>query len=75
MVDQVEPGGPADQIGLRRGDILFQVEQYYVSGLEDLGMVLEEVRPGQAVRIGIARGNLRAWVGLQARGAAGAGGV
>jgi predicted MPP superfamily phosphohydrolase len=32
-------------------------------------------RPGQAVRIGVARGNLRAWVGLQARSAAGAGGV
>ena len=38
-------------------------------------LVLADVPAGKAVRIGIARGNLRAWVALPTRGSAGPGGV
>ena len=62
-------GGPADRIGVRVKDMLFQVDRFYVKDLEHLGRILEEVRPGQGVKIGIARGNVRAWVTIHTRNA------
>jgi serine protease Do len=63
----VEPGGPAAQIGLRRNDVLFQLGRWYVNDLDGVGAVLEDVPPGQVLRIGIIRGNIRAWTSIQAR--------
>jgi len=59
--------GPADALGLELKDVLFQVDKYYVHSLDELGMVLEDVRPGRSVKIGIARGRVRAWANITAR--------
>ena len=54
-------------MGVQLKDVLFQVGQYYVKDLDELGMALEGVQPGQGVIIGIARGSMRAWVQIVAR--------
>ena len=67
LVVGIEAGSPADRVGLRLKDLLFQVGRLYVKDLDDLGLVLEDLQPGEALRIGIVRGNVRAWADLVAR--------
>lgn len=67
MVTGIDVGSPADRIGLRLKDVIFQVGKAYVADLESLGEILENVKAGQAVRIGVARGNVATWVSLRAR--------
>ena len=67
LVVGLDAAGPAQRIGLRLKDVLFQVDRFYVKDLPGLGMILEEVRPGQSVKIGIVRGNVRAWASIRAR--------
>ncbi len=68
LVVGLDPGGPADKLGLELKDIVFQVGNFYVKDLDSLGIILEDFKPGQAVKIGIARGNVRAWAPIRARG-------
>ena len=67
LVVEVEKGSPADVLGLRRGDIVFQIGRWYVTSMETVGSVLEDVPAGAGVRIGIIRGNVRAWATMKAR--------
>ena len=60
-------GGPASQIGIQRRDVLFQLGRWYVTDLDTLGSILEDVQPGDALRIGIIRGQVRAWAAIRAR--------
>ncbi len=67
LVTSVEAGGPSERLGLRRGDIIFQLGRWYVTDLDRVGAVLEDVQAGQKLRIGIIRGNVRAWTVIEAR--------
>ena len=71
MVVGIDVGSPAERIGLRLKDVIFQVGTAYVADLDSLGMILEEVQAGQGMRIGVARGNVATWVTLRARKPAG----
>lgn len=46
VVEQVLPGGPADRARIIPGDVVLRVEGVNVPTLQDLGLVLENVRPG-----------------------------
>ncbi|HOF18814.1 MAG TPA: trypsin-like peptidase domain-containing protein [Phycisphaerae bacterium] len=59
--------GPAERIGLKPKDVVFQLDRLYVKDLDDLGSVLEDVAPGERLLIGIVRGNVRAWVEIPTR--------
>ncbi len=67
MVVGIDVGSPAERVGLRLKDVVFQVGTAYVVDLESLGMILEEAGAGQAMRIGVARGNVATWVRLRAK--------
>ena len=67
MVVGIDAGSPADRIGLRLKDVIFQVEKYYVVDLAALGILLEDVRPGTMLKLGVARGTVAAWVQVRAR--------
>lgn len=70
MVTGLDAGGPAMQIGLALKDVIFQVDNYYVRTLDELGVILEDVKAGRIVKIGIARGRIRAWAAIRAAAAA-----
>jgi len=67
VVVGIDAGSPADTIGLKLRDTIFQVGKFYVTDLESLGMVLQDLRPGQKVRLGVARGSVAVWVQIPAR--------
>jgi len=67
MVVGVDVGSVAQRVGLRLKDVVFQVGNDYVVDVDGLGMILEDVLPGQPVRIGVARGNVATWVTLRAQ--------
>jgi serine protease Do len=75
LVVGVEAGGTGDRVGIRLKDVLFQVGRYYVDDLETLGEILESIRPGQVVRVGIVRGNVAVWTRLRAQEPQEAGGT
>jgi len=68
LVVALDKDGPAARLGVQLKDVLFQVDRFYVTDLDGLGLILEDFKAGQAVRIGIARRNIRAWVIIRARG-------
>ena len=70
LVTALEAGGAAQQIGMQAKDILFEIDGLRVHDLDDAGRVLEDVPVGKMLRVGVARGNVRAWVNLRAGPAA-----
>jgi serine protease Do len=64
-VTELDPKGPAARLGLRRGDVIFHIGRWYVTNLEGIGAILEDAQPGDALRVGILRGNVRAWGSLE----------
>lgn len=78
VIVAVEPGSPAAQAGLQRGDILLSVDGQSVNTLADLRAVLGRHRPGETVTVTVRRGestrafsitlgerNGRAYLGVQ----------
>ena len=57
LVVGIDEGGPAAKLGVQLKDVLFQVDRFYVTDLDGLGLILENVRADQAVKIGIVRRN------------------
>jgi len=55
VVVGVEGNSPADRLGMDVKDVLLQVGGFYVKDLDDLGLVLENVRPGQRVQLVVVR--------------------
>jgi serine protease Do len=49
VITSVEPGGPADRAGMRRGHIIAQIGKYVPSDLDDAGKLLENVASGDKV--------------------------
>ncbi|MEM2875603.1 MAG: trypsin-like peptidase domain-containing protein [Candidatus Bathyarchaeia archaeon] len=56
LIAGVEPGSPADKAGIRRGDIILELDGRGVDRIEDLRLVLRERRPGDTVTVSILRG-------------------
>jgi len=44
-VDSIDPGGPADRIGIAPGDLLLRLQRVSVPTVEEVGLALETVQP------------------------------
>ncbi len=55
----VDEGGPADRAGLRRGDILLELDGNPIEGIGDLHRFLEECPPGYSYPLVVLRGERR----------------
>ncbi len=67
LVVGIEEDSPADKLGLKLKDILFEVDGLYVKDMDGLGTILEDVGAGENVKLGIARGYIRAWAPIRSR--------
>jgi serine protease Do len=55
LIEQVEPGGPADQAGIRRGDIVIAAGNDEVQSSGDLISTLRNYQPGDTVQLTVLR--------------------
>jgi serine protease Do len=51
----VDQGGPAGTARIAAGDLLIQVDRSQVSSIDDLGLMLETIKPGAVVRVMVLR--------------------
>lgn len=54
-ITRIEPGFPADEAGLRVGDVIERVGGRKVQGLEQLKAMISSIRPGQGATLSIWR--------------------
>ena len=55
LVEEVEPGGPADNAGVRRGDVVTAAGREEVRSSGDLISALRSYQPGDAVDLTVLR--------------------
>ncbi|TMA70900.1 MAG: PDZ domain-containing protein [Deltaproteobacteria bacterium] len=51
----VRPGGAADLVGMRRGDIPVRLGKHAIGSVEDLMYVLNSAKPGETVAVVVLR--------------------
>jgi putative serine protease PepD len=54
-VEQVAPGGPADDAGLRDGDVVVECDGRAVRGPDDVSAAIAGKSPGDSVRVEVRR--------------------
>jgi serine protease DegQ len=60
LVDEVVEGGPADQAGVARGDVIVRLDDSPIETIEDLFAELRDHKPGEKVTVTVLRdGNER----------------
>lgn len=59
LIEDVYPGGPAEQVGLLPDDVIEAVDGRRVHSLEELLAEVERRRPGQEVELSVLRGGSR----------------
>jgi serine protease Do len=55
VVVHLESGSPGYQIGIEPNDVLVSIGRHYLSTLDDLGVLLESVKPGDVVPFSVVR--------------------
>ena len=50
-VSQVVAGGPADQIGIKVGDVILAIDGHYLFTIEELNNAIDSCKPGSTIKI------------------------
>jgi hypothetical protein len=50
-VSQVVAGGPADQIGIKVGDVILAIDDHYLFTIEELNNAIDSCKPGYTIKI------------------------
>ncbi|MGH2454611.1 MAG: S1C family serine protease, partial [bacterium] len=59
IVQQVQPGGPAQTAGIEANDIIVSIDGRTTRSINDLRRILFEMQPGDRVRVEVVRGSRR----------------
>ena len=64
IVSAVQPGSPADLAGIRRGDVILEVNQETVDSVKDVKKRIAEAEDKDSLLLLVNRGNGKFFVGL-----------
>lgn len=59
LLTEVTPDGPAEQAGLREGDVVLSMGDRTIRSISDLAVAIREAEPGQPVAVTYLRGGAR----------------
>lgn len=65
LVSEVEPGSPAADAGLRRGDVILEVNRERVSNVDEYTKQVAETPPGKTVLLLVRRGESTVFMALK----------
>lgn len=65
LVSSVEPGSPAEEAGLRRGDVIVEVNRKPVKDVDAYAKELKEIGPGKTVLLLVRRGENTVFLALK----------
>lgn len=65
VVARVEPGSSADEAGIRKGDVIQEIDRKKVDGLNDYSRIVGGIRPGDTVLLFVNRGGRKFYVTLR----------
>jgi len=71
IVSAVEPGSPAAEAGLRRGDILLEMNRRPIASAGELQKILDKAKPGENLLFLVRRNGNNIFLALQSPGAQG----
>ncbi len=66
LVSEVKPGGPADEAGIQRGDVILEINRERVESMSDYRNSLRDIEAGDSVVLYIRRGTAGLYVALRA---------
>ena len=55
LVNQVQPGSPADQAGIRHGDVIVRVNETEIESAQQLRLIISQTNPGSNVTVRLIR--------------------
>ena len=55
IIDDIRAGTPAEQAGLRKGDVILAINETAVMDLRDYARILKTLQPGETIRIRFRR--------------------
>jgi S1-C subfamily serine protease len=58
LVTEVEEGGPGDEAGLRRADVILRFAQFRIDTIERLAILLEQIGEAEMSLVIVRRGRL-----------------
>lgn len=65
MVTAIEPGSAADEAGIRRGDVIVEVDRKLVRNLDEYKKAVAAIRKGRGVLFLVRRGDSTLFLALK----------
>jgi serine protease Do len=65
VVEAVEPGSPGQEAGLRKGDVIVEIDRQRIKNESDYGSAMEKVKPGQGVLLLVSRGGSTFFISIK----------
>jgi serine protease Do len=68
VVSSVEPGSPGDEAGLRRGDVILEINRNRIRDLRDFRNEIAKIKKGKGLLLLVRRGETTLFLALKSRG-------
>lgn len=68
IIVKIEPGSPSDNAGIKKGDIIQEIDRKRIANLNDFNRMVSDVKQDEAVLLFINRGGKKLYIALEPQG-------